>query len=297
MKLCFAGLGVMGGPMAGHLVRAGHVVAGFNRTYEKAADWAQDLMGVGGGATAMASIAEAVAGVDALLLCVGRDTDVREAVTAALPHLEPGALVIDHTTTSAKLARELASACEAKGVVFFDAPVSGGQAGAVNGQLSIMVGGTESRFPEMSNLVAPYTKSITRLGEAGAGQTAKMCNQIAIAGVVQGVAEALHFSTCAGLDPALVFNAISAGAAGSWQMSNRWATMAEGRYDFGFAVDWMRKDLGIALDEARENGAHLALTALVDQFYSEVQAMGGARWDTSSLHARLEARRPGRAVK
>ncbi len=286
MKLCFAGLGIMGGPMAGHLVRAGHAVTGFNRTYEKAADWAQD-----NAATAMATIEEAVAGVDALLLCVGRDADVREAVTAALPHLAPGAFVIDHTTTSAKLARELAAACADRGVIFFDAPVSGGQAGAVNGQLSIMVGGSESQFPEMSKLVAPYTKSITRLGEAGAGQTAKMCNQIAIAGVVQGVAEALHFSKCAGLDPELVFNAISAGAAGSWQMSNRWKTMAEGQYDFGFAVDWMRKDLGIALDEARENGAHLALAALVDQFYSEVQSMGGARWDTSSLHARLEDRR------
>jgi 3-hydroxyisobutyrate dehydrogenase/2-hydroxy-3-oxopropionate reductase len=286
MKLCFAGLGIMGGPMAGHLVRAGHAVTGFNRTYEKAEYWAQD-----NSATAMASIEEAVAGVDALLLCVGRDADVREVVTAALPHLRPGAFVIDHTTTSAKLARELAAACAARDVVFFDAPVSGGQAGAEKGQLSIMVGGPESQFPEMSKLVAPYTKSITRLGEAGAGQTAKMANQIAIAGVVQGVAEAMHFAKSAGLDPDLVFNAISAGAAGSWQMSNRWATMAEGRYDFGFAVDWMRKDLGIALDEARENGAHLALAALVDQFYSEVQAMGGARWDTSSLHARLEARR------
>jgi 3-hydroxyisobutyrate dehydrogenase/2-hydroxy-3-oxopropionate reductase len=286
MKLCFAGLGIMGGPMAGHLVRAGHAVTGFNRTYEKAADWAQD-----NGATAMATIEEAVAGVDALLLCVGRDADVREAVSRALPHLRPGALIIDHTTTSAKLARELSAACAERGVVFFDAPVSGGQAGAQTGQLSIMVGGPESQFPEMSKLAAPYTKSITRLGQAGAGQTAKMANQIAIAGVVQGVAEALHFSRCAGLDPDLVFDAISAGAAGSWQMSNRWKTMAQGQYEFGFAVDWMRKDLGIALDEARDNGAHLALAALVDQFYSEVQAMGGARWDTSSLHARLEDRR------
>lgn len=286
MKLCFAGLGIMGGPMAGHLVRAGHAVTGFNRTYEKAADWAQD-----NAATAMATIEEAVAGADALLLCVGRDADVREAVTAALPHLRPGALVIDHTTTSARLARELAALCAERGVIFFDAPVSGGQAGAQNGQLSIMVGGPESQFPEMSKLVASYTKSITRLGDAGAGQTAKMCNQIAIAGAVQGVAEALHFAKSAGLDADLVFNAISAGAAGSWQMSNRWKTMAAGEYEFGFAVDWMRKDLGIALDEARENGAHLAVAALVDQFYSEVQAMGGARWDTSSLHARLEARR------
>ncbi|MGZ3297648.1 MAG: NAD(P)-dependent oxidoreductase [Asticcacaulis sp.] len=286
MKLCFAGLGIMGGPMAGHLVRAGHSVTGYNRTYSKAADWAQD-----NGATAMATIEEAVAGVDALLLCVGRDDDARAVVTAALPHMASGSLVIDHTTTSAKLARELAAACAAKGVVFYDAPVSGGQAGAENGQLAIMAGGDESRFPEIVNLTKPYTKSITRLGEAGAGQTAKMANQIAIAGVVQGVAEAMHFTRCAGLDPALVFNAVSAGAAGSWQMSNRWASMAEGRYDFGFAVEWMRKDLGIALDEARSNGAHLALAALVDQFYSEVEAMGGSRWDTSSLHARLEDRR------
>ncbi len=286
MKLCFAGLGIMGGPMAAHLVKAGHEVTGFNRTHAKAVDWA-----AANGAAVAATLAGAVAGVDALLLCVGRDADVREAVMAALPHLKAGALIIDHTTTSAKLARELAGLCAEKGVTFYDAPVSGGQAGAVNGQLSIMVGGDESRFAEMAELVKPFTKAITRIGAAGAGQTAKMANQIAIAGVVQGMAEALHFSKSASLDPELVFNAISGGAAGSWQMSNRWATMAEGKYDFGFAVDWMRKDLGIALDEARENGAHLALTALVDQFYSEVQAMGGHRWDTSSLHARLEARR------
>ncbi|MBW8881099.1 MAG: NAD(P)-dependent oxidoreductase [Asticcacaulis sp.] len=286
MKLCFAGLGIMGGPMAGHLAKAGHEVVGFNRTHAKAADWA-----LSNGATTAETIEGAVAGVDALLLCVGNDDDVRATMTKALPGLKAGALVIDHTTTSAKLARELAALCAGKGVTFYDAPVSGGQAGAVNGQLSIMVGGEAARFLEVTRLVEPYTKSITRLGEAGAGQTAKMANQIAIAGVVQGVAEALHFSTCAGLDPQLVFNAISAGAAGSWQMSNRWGTMSEGKYEFGFAVDWMRKDLGFALDEARSNGAHLAVAALVDQFYSEVQAMGGARWDTSSLHARLEARR------
>ncbi len=286
MKLCFAGLGIMGGPMAGHLVKAGHQVTGLNRTHAKAVEWA-----AANNATSADAMAEAVAGVDALLLCVGRDADVREAVTAALPHLKSGALIIDHTTTSAKLARELAVTCGEKGVTFYDAPVSGGQAGAVNGQLSIMVGGDEARFAEMSELVKPFTKAITRIGGPGAGQTAKMANQIAIAGVVQGMAEALHFSKSAGLDPQLVFNAISGGAAGSWQMSNRWATMAQDKYDFGFAVDWMRKDLGIALDEARENGAHLSLTALVDQFYSEVQAMGGQRWDTSSLHARLEARR------
>ncbi len=272
--------------MAGHLVRAGHQVTGFNRNYSKAAAWADTY-----GAKAAETVEDAVAGADALLLCVGRDEDVREVLAWALPHMDSGALIVDHTTTSAALAREMAVAAAGKGVVFFDAPVSGGQAGAENGQLSIMAGGDEGHFPAVVELVKPYTKAITRLGAAGAGQTAKMCNQIAIAGAVQGVAEALHFARCAGLDPALVFDAISGGAAGSWQMQNRWATMVQDKYDFGFAVDWMRKDLGIALDEARRNGAHLAVAALVDQFYSEVQAMGGARWDTSSLHARLEARR------
>ncbi len=286
MKLCFAGLGIMGGPMAGHLVKAGHKVTGFNRTHQKALDWAKDY-----GMHAEAALGSALIGAEALILCVGRDEDVRDAVLTALPNMKSGSLIIDHTTTSAKVAREMATVCAEKSITFYDAPVSGGQAGAVNGQLSIMVGGDESRFAEVVELTKPYTKSITRLGEAGAGQMAKMANQIAIAGAVQGVAEALHFTKSAGLDPDLVFNAISAGAAGSWQMSNRWATMAKDEYEFGFAVDWMRKDLGIALDEARANGAHLAVAALVDQFYSEVQAMGGARWDTSSLHARLEARR------
>ena len=286
MKLCFAGLGIMGGPMAGHLVKAGHKVTGFNRTHQKALDWARDY-----DMHAEAALGSALIGAEALILCVGRDEDVRDAVLTALPNMKSGSLIIDHTTTSAKVAREMATVCAQKSITFYDAPVSGGQAGAVNGQLSIMVGGDESRFAEVVDLTKPYTKSITRLGEAGAGQMAKMANQIAIAGAVQGVAEALHFTKSAGLDPDLVFNAISAGAAGSWQMSNRWATMAKDEYDFGFAVDWMRKDLGIALDEARANGAHLAVAALVDQFYSEVQAMGGARWDTSSLHARLEASR------
>jgi 3-hydroxyisobutyrate dehydrogenase/2-hydroxy-3-oxopropionate reductase len=277
----------MGGPMAGHLVKAGHKVTGFNRTHQKAIDWAKEY-----GMHAEATLGTALLGAEALVLCVGRDEDVRQAVLNAISHMKPGSLIIDHTTTSAKLSRELAAICAEKHITFYDAPVSGGQAGAVNGQLSVMVGGDEARFAEVVELTKPYTKSITRLGEAGAGQMAKMANQIAIAGAVQGVAEALHFTKCAGLDPDLVFNAISAGAAGSWQMSNRWATMAKDEYDFGFAVDWMRKDLGIALDEARANGAHLSVAALVDQFYSEVQAMGGQRWDTSSLHARLEARRP-----
>ena len=286
MKLCFAGLGIMGGPMAGHLVKAGHKVTGFNRTHAKAKAWAAEH-----GAVAADTIEAAVSGVDALLLCVGRDDDVRDLLMWALPHINSGALIIDHTTTSAKLAREMSLESAGKGVTFYDAPVSGGQAGAINGQLSIMAGGPDRHYHDVVELLKPYTKSITHMGDAGTGQTAKMCNQIAIAGTVQGIAEALHFSRCAGLDPDLVFSAISGGAAGSWQMSNRWKTMSEDRYDFGFAVDWMRKDLGIALDEARDNGAHLAGAALVDQFYSEVQAMGGKRWDTSSLHARLEARR------
>jgi 3-hydroxyisobutyrate dehydrogenase/2-hydroxy-3-oxopropionate reductase len=276
----------MGAPMAGHLVRAGHKVTGFNRTHQKAVDWAHEY-----GMHAEMALGTALMGAEALILCVGRDEDVRQTVLNAISHMKPGSLIIDHTTTSAKLARELVAVCAEKHIIFYDAPVSGGQAGAVNGQLSVMVGGDEARYAEVIELTKPYTKSITRLGEAGAGQMAKMANQIAIAGAVQGVAEALHFTRCAGLDPELVFNAISAGAAGSWQMSNRWATMAKDEYDFGFAVDWMRKDLGIALDEARANGAHLSVAALVDQFYSEVQAMGGQRWDTSSLHARLEARR------
>jgi 3-hydroxyisobutyrate dehydrogenase/2-hydroxy-3-oxopropionate reductase len=288
MRLCFAGLGIMGAPMAGHLVRAGHKVTGFNRTHQKAVDWAHEY-----GMHAEMALGTALMGAEALILCVGRDEDVRQTVLNAISHMKPGSLIIDHTTTSAKLARELVAVCAEKHIVFYDAPVSGGQAGAVNGQLSVMVGGDEARYTEVVELTKPYTKSITRLGEAGAGQMAKMANQIAIAGAVQGVAEALHFTRCAGLDPDLVFNAISAGAAGSWQMSNRWATMAKDEYDFGFAVDWMRKDLGIALDEARANGAHLSVAALVDQFYSEVQSMGGQRWDTSSLHARLEARRKG----
>ena len=286
MRLCFAGLGIMGAPMAGHLVKAGHKVIGYNRTHQKALDWAKEY-----GMHAEATLGTALLGAEALILCVGRDEDVRQAVLNAISHMKPGSLIIDHTTTSAKLSRELVAVCAEKHITFYDAPVSGGQAGAVNGQLSVMVGGDEARYTEVVELTKPYTKSITRLGEAGAGQMAKMANQIAIAGAVQGVAEALHFTKCAGLDPDLVFNAISAGAAGSWQMSNRWATMAKDEYNFGFAVDWMRKDLGIALDEARANGAHLSVAALVDQFYSEVQAMGGQRWDTSSLHARLEARR------
>ncbi|OYW83301.1 MAG: oxidoreductase [Asticcacaulis sp. 32-58-5] len=286
MKIVFAGLGVMGGPMAGHLLKAGLSVTGYNRGYDKAQVWAGMH-----GAPVESDFERAVGNAGIVVLCVGNDNDVRGLVTRALEVMPSGGLIIDHTTTSAKLARELFDLCASKTIEFVDAPVSGGQAGAVNGQLSIMAGGTVDGVGRAQTIFAPYAKSITHIGEAGAGQLAKMANQIAIAGAVQGVAEALHFTKSAGLDPALVFDAISKGAAGSWQMENRWATMAADTYDFGFAVDWMRKDLGIALDEARSNGAHLSVAALVDQFYSEVQAMGGKRWDTSSLHARLEARR------
>lgn len=286
MKLVFAGLGVMGGPMAGHLLKAGFSVAGYNRTFDKALAWGQAH-----NAPVEAVFDDAVKAADILLLCVGNDNDVRGLVARAAEVMSAGSMIIDHTTTSAKLACELSDLCASKDIEFVDAPVSGGQAGAVKGQLSIMVGGTAAAVGRAEPIFKPYAKSVTHIGGAGAGQLAKMANQIAIAGAVQGVAEALHFTKSAGLDPALVFDAISKGAAGSWQMENRWATMAKDQYDFGFAVDWMRKDLGIALDEARSNGAHLAVAALVDQFYSEVQSMDGKRWDTSSLHARLEARR------
>ncbi|MDI1327480.1 MAG: NAD(P)-dependent oxidoreductase [Brevundimonas sp.] len=285
MKIGFAGLGVMGGPMARHLVHAGHEVVGFNRTAHKARSWAQ----ANGGRFA-ATIAEAAAGADLLFLCVGNDDDVRQVVTEALPHLNAGAIIVDHTTTSAKVAREMSALAAGRGHAFIDAPVSGGQAGAENGQLSVMAGGDAAALEAAEPAIMAYSKAVKHMGPSGAGQLTKMVNQIAIAGVVQGLAEAVHFAGVAGLDTGAVYDAISKGAAQSWQMDNRWKTMAEGRFDFGFAVDWMRKDLGLVLDEARTNGAHLALTALVDQFYSEVQSMGGSRWDTSSLAARLQAR-------
>jgi len=286
MRIGFAGLGVMGAPMAGHLLRAGHEVAGFNRSPDKARAWAERT-----GGRFAATAAEAADGAELLVLCVGRDDDVREVTAEALPALAEGAVVVDHTTTSARVAREMAELCAASGRAFVDAPVSGGQAGAENGQLSVMAGGDEAAFARVAPVLGAYAKAVTLMGPSGAGQLTKMVNQICIAGVVQGLAEAMHFTKAAGLDPALVQAAIGKGAAQSWQMDNRWPTMAENRFDFGFAVDWMRKDLGLVLEEARANGAHLALTALVDQFYSEVQAMGGSRWDTSSLAARLEARR------
>ncbi|WP_292069868.1 NAD(P)-dependent oxidoreductase [Brevundimonas sp. UBA7534] len=282
MKIAFAGLGVMGAPMARHLVEAGHEVAGYNRSPPKAQTWAQAT-----GGRFATTVVEAAQGADLFILCVGNDDDVRAVVAEALPALGPGAVVVDHTTTSAKAAREMADLARSQDKFFIDAPVSGGQAGAENGQLSVMAGGDAEALARAEPAIKAYSKAIQHMGPAGAGQLTKMVNQIAIAGVVQGLAEAVHFAQTAGLDTDKAYDAVSKGAAQSWQMDNRWKTAARGEFDFGFAVDWMRKDLGLVLDEARSNGARLALTALVDQFYAEVQAMGGNRWDTSSLKARL----------
>ena len=282
MKIAFAGLGVMGGPMARHLVSAGLDVTGYNRSPAKAQTWAEATCG-----TFAATVAEAAAGVELLVLCVGNDVDVRAVVIDALPHLAEGAVIVDHTTTSAKVAREMAALAAEGGRFFIDAPVSGGQAGAENGQLSVMAGGDAEALARVEAAVMTYSKAIKHMGPSGSGQLTKMVNQIAIAGVVQGLAEAVHFAQMAGLDTDAAYEAVSKGAAQSWQMDNRWKTAAKGEFEFGFAVDWMRKDLGLVLDEARSNGARLAQTALVDQFYAEVQALGGNRWDTSSLKARL----------
>jgi len=284
MKVAFAGLGVMGFPMAGHLVAAGHEVSVFNRSPDKA----ERFVAAHAGTRTAATVADAARGAEVFALCVGRDDDVRQVVGEALEALAPGAVIVDHTTTSAKLAREMADLAAASGRAFVDAPVSGGQAGAEKGTLTVMLGGEEEACARAEPVIAAYGKTIRRIGGPGAGQLAKMVNQICIAGVVQGLAEAVHFAKAADLDTEAVLGAISKGAAQSWQMDNRWPTMVEGKFEFGFAVDWMRKDLGLVLDEARSNGARLALTALVDQFYAEVQAMGGRRWDTSSLLARLE---------
>ncbi|MGA0545595.1 NAD(P)-dependent oxidoreductase [Brevundimonas sp. VNH65] len=288
MKIGFAGLGVMGGPMARHLVAAGHEVAGYNRSSAKARTWAEAHGGL------FAETVEAAAtGAELFILCVGNDDDVRSVVTAALPHLAAGAVVVDHTTTSARVAREMSELAASRGISFVDAPVSGGQAGAENGQLSVMAGGDAAALERARPALDAYSKAVQHMGPSGAGQLTKMVNQIAIAGVVQGLAEAVHFAQVAGLDTDKAYDAVSKGAAQSWQMDNRWKTAARGEFEFGFAVDWMRKDLGLVLDEARSNGARLSLTALVDQFYAEVQAMGGNRWDTSSLKARLPG--PGEA--
>lgn len=281
-KVAFLGLGVMGFPMAGHLAKAGHDVTVYNRSAAKAAAWVEKH-----GGRAAATPAEAAAGADAVFCCVGDDNDARHVAGGALAGLAPGALLVDHTTASAEVARELAAAAAAKGVRFLDAPVSGGQAGAENGVLSIMVGGEADAFADAEPLMRAYGRAVVLMGPAGSGQLAKMVNQIAIAGLVQGLAEAMAFAQKSGVDAGKVLEVVSKGAAQSWQMENRGPTMLEDRFDFGFAVDWMRKDLGICLAEARRNGAKLPVTALVDQFYADVQAMGGGRWDTSSLMRRL----------
>ena len=285
-RLAFLGLGVMGGPIAGHLARAGNAVTAFNRTAAKAEAWAQ----AHGGITAPTP-REAAEGANAVLACVGNDDDLRAVCLGedgAFAGMSRGSLFIDHTTVSARVTRELAAAAAERGLRYVDAPVSGGQAGAENGQLSIMCGGSEADFARAEAIVAPYARICRRLGAVGSGQVAKMANQVAIAGLVQGLAEALNLATRMGLDGRALVEVISQGAAGSWQMANRHATMLDGAFEHGFAVDWMRKDLGICLDAAREAGVSLPVTALVDQLYAEVQAMGGGRWDTSSLLARLQ---------
>lgn len=282
-KVAFIGLGVMGAPMAGHLARAGHEVSVYNRSEDKARDWAQKHIG-----RTYSDIARAVDGVDVVFVCVGDDRDVREVFEAASTSMRKGAIFVDHTTSSAELARELSVRAEEAGLGFLDAPVSGGQAGAEAGTLSVMAGGEASTFAEAEPIMRAYAKNLTLIGPAGAGQLAKMVNQICIVGVLQGLAEGLHFAKRADLDIEKVIAAISKGAAQSWQMENRWKTMSEGRFDFGFAVEWMRKDLALVLDEAERNGAKLELTKLIDGYYEDVQAMGGRRWDTSSLIARLE---------
>ena len=284
MQLSFLGLGTMGAPMAGWLIRAGHAVAVWNRSPQRA----QAFAGRHAGADVRESIEAAVAGADIVLACVGDDPDAEEVALEAFAGMDRGALYIDHTTTSPRLARDLAGIAAEAGIGWVDAPVSGGQAGAETGRLTVMCGGSETDVARARPLLEAYAARIVRIGGAGAGQGAKMVNQVAIAGVLQGLAEALHLARRAGLDPAAVHEAISQGAAGSWQMDNRWASMADGRFDFGFAVDWMRKDLRIVLEEARACGARLPLTALVDQFYGDVQATGGGRLDTSCLVTRLE---------
>jgi 3-hydroxyisobutyrate dehydrogenase-like beta-hydroxyacid dehydrogenase len=273
----------MGGPMAGNLAKAGHDVAVYNRTEEKARDWAQKHKG-----RTYSSVANAADGADIVFSCVGDDRDLREVFEAASSRMRKGAIFVDHTTASAEIARELAARADALGLGFLDAPVSGGQAGAEAGRLSVMAGGEASAFAEAEPIMRAYAANITLIGPAGSGQLAKMVNQICIAGVLQGLAEGLHFAKRANLDVEKVIAAISKGAAQSWQMENRWKTMTEGRFDFGFAVDWMRKDLGLVIEEAQRNGAKIDLTRLIDSYYADVQAMGGKRWDTSSLVARLE---------
>lgn len=285
-KVAFLGLGVMGYPMAGYLAKAGYDVTVYNRTTAKAQKWTQEYTG-----NHAPTPAKAVEDADIVFACVGNDNDLRQVVLGedgALTGMKSGSIFVDHTTTSATVARELAEIAEKQNIGFLDAPVSGGQAGAENGALTVMLGGDEANYQKVKEAIDCYAKMQKLLGPVGHGQLSKMCNQICIAGIVQGLSEALHFAKASGLPPQDVVDVISKGAAQSWQMDNRASTMIENKFDFGFAVDWMRKDLGIVLDEGRNIGAHLPLTALVDQFYSQVQAIGGGRWDTSSLIAVLE---------
>ncbi len=284
-KVAFLGLGVMGYPMAGHLARAGHSVTVYNRSPAKAAAWVAEYHG-----TSAPTPAAAAAGAEFVFVCVGNDADLRSVVlgrAGALAGMASGAVLVDHTTASAEVAREIAAVAVAQGLGFVDAPVSGGQAGAVNGMLTVMCGGTAAAFAAMKPVALAYSRAVTLLGASGAGQLAKMVNQICIAGLVQGLAEGIAFGQRAGLDMKQVLEVIGKGAAQSWQLDNRGATMVDDQFDFGFAVDWMRKDLGLVLDEARRNGARLPVSALVDQFYADLQAQGGGRRDTSSLIRRL----------
>ncbi len=288
-KVAFLGLGVMGYPMAGHLAAAGHQVKVYNRTAAKSAAWCKEFT-----QGARPEFAEtprlAAQGADIVFCCVGNDDDLRSVTLGAdgaFAGMEPGAIFVDHTTASADVARELYGAAKNLGLSFVDAPVSGGQAGAQNGALTVMCGGDVAAFEAVQPVAMAFSRAFTRMGESGAGQLTKMVNQICIAGLVQGLAEAIAFGQSAGLDMNQVLDVIGKGAAQSWQLDNRGKTMAAGQFDFGFAVDWMRKDLGLVLEEARRNGARLPVTALVDQFYADVQQMGGRRWDTSSLIKRL----------
>ena len=295
-RVAFIGLGTMGAPMAAHLLRAGHHVTVFNRTAEKAQAWLAEhaeraeLPELAGRAQIAATPAEAAQGARVVFTCVGNDDDLRQVVSGehgVFQTLQPGGTVVDHTTTSAEVARELAAAAVARGLNFIDAPVSGGNVGAINGALTVMCGSDAEAFAHVQPLMLTFARAVTHLGGSGSGQLAKMVNQICVGGVLQGLAEALAFGEKAGLDLPRVLEVISQGAASSWQMVHRGSTMAQGQYDFGFAVDWMRKDLGLVLDEARRLGARLPATALIDQFYADVQAMGGGRQDTSSLIRRL----------
>lgn len=284
-KIAFLGLGVMGLPMAGHLAKAGHEVTVYNRTAAKAQAWCAEF-----GGTRAATPKQAAQGASVVFCCVGNDDDLRSVVLGddgALGAMAAGSVFVDHTTASANVARELSSIAAEQGVGFIDAPVSGGQAGAVNGALTVMCGGAPETFERIRPLTMHYSRAVTLIGESGAGQLAKMVNQICIAGLVQALSEGIAFGQAAGLDMKLVLDVINKGAAQSWQMDNRGHTMVDDQFDFGFAVDWMRKDLGLVLQEARRNGARVPVTALVDQFYADVQKLGGARWDTSSLVKRL----------